>query len=60
MLSPGTGGGWKETVLHVFTGGVDGGGPNGGNLILDAAGNVYGTTHAGGDASGCVGSGQTG
>ena len=60
MLSPGTTGGWKETVLHVFTGGADGGGPSGGNLILDAAGNIYGTTHAGGSASDCVGSGQTG
>jgi uncharacterized repeat protein (TIGR03803 family) len=29
----------KETVLHSFTGGMDGGGPNG-DLVLDAKGNV--------------------
>jgi uncharacterized repeat protein (TIGR03803 family) len=33
---------WKETVLYSFTGGADGGGPVGG-LIMDAAGNLYGT-----------------
>jgi len=32
-----------ETVLHTFTGGSDGGHPNG-DLIADAAGNLYGTT----------------
>jgi uncharacterized repeat protein (TIGR03803 family) len=58
-LSPGTGGGWKETVLHVFTGGVDGGNPAGG-LILDSAGNAYGVTNDGGDASVCVVDGRTG
>jgi uncharacterized repeat protein (TIGR03803 family) len=34
-------------VLHQFTGGSDGGVPYG-NVILDAAGNVYGMTSAGG------------
>jgi uncharacterized repeat protein (TIGR03803 family) len=34
-------------VLHFFAGGNDGGRPQG-NLILDAAGNLYGTTSAGG------------
>jgi uncharacterized repeat protein (TIGR03803 family) len=33
---------WKQTVLYSFTGGVDGGGPVGG-LIMDGAGNLYGT-----------------
>jgi uncharacterized repeat protein (TIGR03803 family) len=39
--------GWKETVLHAFTGGVDGEYPTGG-IILDAAGNAYGVTEGGG------------
>jgi uncharacterized repeat protein (TIGR03803 family) len=39
----------KETVLHSFTGGGDGAGPSG--VALDAAGNIYGTTGAGGDLS---------
>jgi uncharacterized repeat protein (TIGR03803 family) len=39
----------KLTTLHIFTG-TDGAGPNGG-LILDAAGNLYGTTFGGGNAS---------
>lgn len=37
----------NETVLHYFPGGKRGTGPNGG-LIRDAAGNLYGTTFAGG------------
>jgi uncharacterized repeat protein (TIGR03803 family) len=39
--------GWKENVLHIFTGAQDGGGPGSG-ITLDAAGNLYGTTEAGG------------
>jgi uncharacterized repeat protein (TIGR03803 family) len=38
---------WTESVLYSFTGGSDGATPNGG-LIFDAAGNLYGTTDAGG------------
>jgi len=38
---------WKETVLHEFTNGNDGGYPNYG-LTLDSDGNVYGTTSIGG------------
>ncbi len=37
----------KETVLYSFTGGMDGGGPNG-DLVLDAKSNFYGTTNEGG------------
>ena len=37
----------KETVLFSFTGGTDGGHPEGG-LIRDSAGNLYGTTQDGG------------
>jgi hypothetical protein len=41
---------WTETILHNFTLGIDGAEPSG-TVILDAAGNVYGTT-TGGDGSG--------
>jgi uncharacterized repeat protein (TIGR03803 family) len=40
-------GAWTEKVLHSFTGGNDGSGPVGG-LVLDASGNLYGTTLFGG------------
>jgi uncharacterized repeat protein (TIGR03803 family) len=33
---------WKEEILYTFAGGADGGGPVSG-LIMDAAGNLYGT-----------------
>jgi uncharacterized repeat protein (TIGR03803 family) len=41
---------WKETVLHKFTGGNDGYYPN--SLIVDSAGNLYGTTSNGGGRGG--------
>jgi uncharacterized repeat protein (TIGR03803 family) len=47
-LSPASGGGWTETVLYSFMGSTDGGNPNSG-VILDSAGNLYGTTLWGGD-----------
>jgi len=37
----------KETVLHTFTGGADGGNPQA-RLVLDPSGNLYGTTQHGG------------
>jgi len=37
----------KEKVLHSFAGGTDGANPLG-SLVLDPAGNLYGTTSAGG------------
>jgi uncharacterized repeat protein (TIGR03803 family) len=40
--------GWRETVLHSFAGGSDGAVPIGG-VILDGAGNLYGTTSSDGD-----------
>jgi uncharacterized repeat protein (TIGR03803 family) len=47
-LTPKEGGGWTEQVLHSFGNGRDGTYPYGG-VILDAAGNLYGTTFWGGD-----------
>jgi uncharacterized repeat protein (TIGR03803 family) len=38
---------WTQTVIHNFTGGDDGSGP-GSPVVLDKAGNVYGTTPTGG------------
>jgi uncharacterized repeat protein (TIGR03803 family) len=46
-LTPNADGSWSETVLHSFSG-PDGYWPQG-NLIFDAAGNLYGTTQYGGD-----------
>src|SRR5208337_3755947 len=48
-----TNGKWREAVLYAFRGGTDGVGPSG-NLVLDAAGNLYGTTFRGGSAN-CTG-----
>jgi uncharacterized repeat protein (TIGR03803 family) len=45
----------KETLLYTFTGGTDGGVPlYYGNLVMDAAGNLYGTTQGGGAGFGTV------
>jgi uncharacterized repeat protein (TIGR03803 family) len=41
--------GWTATVLHAFTGGLDGIAPS--PLILDAAGNLYGTNATGGPSN---------
>lgn len=49
---PGTA--WSETVLYTFAGGTDGANPYG-NLIMDKAGNLYGTTFAGGGSTNCTG-----
>jgi uncharacterized repeat protein (TIGR03803 family) len=47
-LSPATDGGWTESVLHSFNDdGVDGVQPESA-LVLDATGNLYGTTYGGG------------
>jgi uncharacterized repeat protein (TIGR03803 family) len=48
QLAPGPDGTWKEHVLYRFPAGADGAAPYGG-VILDAAGNLYGTTAAGGN-----------
>ena len=41
----------KETVLYTFEGGADGGYPWNDSMVLDKAGNLYGTTYQGGDVS---------
>lgn len=46
-LTPGTGGSWTEQVLHNFGNAADGLNPLTG-LVLDAGGNLYGTTGNGG------------
>jgi uncharacterized repeat protein (TIGR03803 family) len=48
--------GWTYKVLHQFDDGLDGGDPNGG-LLLDSAGNLYGTTVYGGGCGGGIGTG---
>jgi uncharacterized repeat protein (TIGR03803 family) len=49
QLTP-TQGTWVHNVLYSFTGGLDGGSPYYGSLVLDAAGNLFGTTKYGGEA----------
>ena len=49
QLTPAAKGRWKETVLHSFAGmGGDGAWPWAG-VVLDASGNLYGSTFAGGE-----------
>ena len=53
QLTPGKDGKWTEKVLHTFGKGNDGATPDG-SLILDAAGNLFGTTYYGGNGNGTV------
>ena len=46
--------GWTKTILHNFSGGIDGSTPLGG-LTFDSNGDLYGTTNQGG-STGCYGS----
>jgi len=47
-LSPNGNGGWNPTVIHAFTGTPKDGYYPEGTPVLDKAGNLYGTTNAGG------------
>jgi uncharacterized repeat protein (TIGR03803 family) len=46
-LSPRSGGGWMDSTTYAFTCGDDGANPHSG-LVIDGAGNLYGTTQFGG------------
>jgi uncharacterized repeat protein (TIGR03803 family) len=52
-LTPNSDGTWTDTTIHTFLGGADGIQPHG-SLVLDSAGNLFGTTIYGG--TGCSGS----
>jgi uncharacterized protein YceK len=47
-LTPSSGGQWTESVVHFFTGGSDDGFNPDSPLVIDGAGNLYGTTAEGG------------
>jgi len=57
-LSPNSGGSWTLTHLHDFGGGDGAGGAGAsgqvGGLIMDASGNLFGTTFAGGSSTQCA------
>jgi len=48
MLSPTPNGTWRKKTIHSFTGGKDGATGSLGDLLLDAAGNIYGIAEQGG------------
>jgi uncharacterized repeat protein (TIGR03803 family) len=51
-LTPGSSG-WTENILYTFTGGADGAFPSA-SVMLDSAGNLYGTTTSGGNGGGTI------
>jgi uncharacterized repeat protein (TIGR03803 family) len=48
-LTPATSGEWTETILQAFRNGDPNGAEPNGGLVLNAAGNLYGTTQRGGE-----------
>ena len=52
-LIPNRHGGWDQEILYTFKGGNDGIFPEG-QLVFDAAGNLYGSTYWGGNVGGCL------
>jgi hypothetical protein len=57
VLASGTAAGTTHKVPYQFKGGADGSTPKG-PLVLDAAGNLYGTTARGGTSPNCYDSGS--
>jgi len=55
-LMPSSKGTWQEQIIYAFQGGADGIWPSG-NLLIDASGNLYGTTMYGGSYTVCTGYG---
>jgi hypothetical protein len=57
VLTPKSDESWTESVLHVFLGKptVNPCCTSTGGLVLDKAGNLYGTTHDCGSGTGCFG-----
>jgi uncharacterized repeat protein (TIGR03803 family) len=56
-LIPSASGEWKEIIIHNFDYDGNGGWSPAGNLVIDGAGNLYGTTFSGGNLAGCLGGG---
>jgi uncharacterized repeat protein (TIGR03803 family) len=56
-LSPGSGGAWKERVIHNLSDAFGQGAEPRAGLVMDGAGNLYGTTYEGGNNSNCNGYG---
>ena len=50
-LSPGVGSAWTETVVYSFSSSDNDGNTPQGGLVIDASGNLYGTTAFGGNGS---------
>jgi uncharacterized repeat protein (TIGR03803 family) len=53
-LTPDSNGGWQESILYEFKGGMDGSVPGEySSLVFDGNGNLYGTTFTGGGSTAC-------
>ena len=48
-LAPATGGTWNYSIVYRFSGGVDGAFLTDDHLVIDANGDIFGTTYEGGD-----------